>query len=65
MVRDRAHKLSIVKTLRLSETLLQMIKAECGVCNLRFSDFMRNAAIAALNREEASQCVAYGRSEGP
>ena len=45
--------LSIVKTLRLSEALLQEIKAECTACNLRFSDFMRDAAVAALNRDLA------------
>ena len=54
MVRNPAPKLRIVKTLRLSEALLQKIKAECGACNLKFSDFMRNAAVAALNRKEAS-----------
>jgi len=55
MGKDPASKLRIVKTLRLSEALLQKIKAECTACNLRFSDFMRNAAVAALNAEEASQ----------
>ena len=32
MVRDPAHRLGIVKTLRLSEALLQKIKAECTAC---------------------------------
>jgi predicted DNA binding CopG/RHH family protein len=51
MARDRANKLSIVKTLRLSEALLHRIKAECTARNLRFSDFMRRAALAAVNPE--------------
>ena len=55
LMRDHASKLTIVKTLRLSEVLLQRINAECTTCNLRFSDFMRNAAVAALHRREASQ----------
>ena len=55
MVRDQASKLSIVKTLRLSEALLQKIKAECTARNLKFSDFMRNAAVTALNCKEGSQ----------
>jgi len=54
-VKDPTSKLSIVKTLRLSEALLQKIRGECAACNLGFSDFMRNAAVAAVNRKEASQ----------
>ena len=46
--RDPEHNLKIVKTLRLSEVLLQKIKAECAACDLKFSDFMRNAAVAGL-----------------
>jgi hypothetical protein len=55
LAKDGASKLRIVKTLRLSDALLQKIKAECTACDLRFSDFMRDAAKAALNRKEASQ----------
>jgi hypothetical protein len=55
IVKDPTSKLCIVKTLRLSEALLQKIRGECAACNLGFSDFMRNAAVAAVNRKEASQ----------
>jgi hypothetical protein len=55
MVRGEASKLRIVKTLRLSEALLHKIKAECTARNLRFSDFMRNAAAAELKRTKTSQ----------
>jgi hypothetical protein len=60
MVRDPTYKLRFVKTLRLSEALLRKIKAACTARNLRFSDFMRLAALAALNSESVSCTRASG-----
>ncbi len=51
MAKNPAYKLRIVKTFRLNEALLQKIRAECAACNLRFSDFMRNAAEGVLDRQ--------------
>jgi len=53
-VADREAKLTIIKTLRLSDALMKKIKAECKTRNLEFSDFMRTAALAAIQRQ-ASQ----------
>jgi hypothetical protein len=47
---DREEKLTVVKSLRLSEGLLRMIADECKSRNLGFSDYMREAAIAAMER---------------
>jgi hypothetical protein len=48
LAKDEASKFRVVKTLRLSQTLLQKIKTECAARNLRFSAFMRKAAVAWL-----------------
>jgi hypothetical protein len=46
-------KLTIIKTLRLSEVLMKMIEDECKSRDLDFSEFMRSAAVSAI-RIEAS-----------
>jgi hypothetical protein len=45
-------KLTIIKTLRLNGTLMQEINDECEARNLEFSNFMRNAARAAIRRQD-------------
>ena len=48
--------MTIIKTLRLSDALMKKIKAECKTRNLEFSDFMRTAALAAIQRQ-AKACT--------
>ena len=42
-----------MKSLRISEVLLRMIADECKSRNLGFSDYMRDAAIAAVRQQAA------------
>jgi hypothetical protein len=48
--RKPEEKLTVMKSLRMSEGLLRMIADECKSRNLGFSDYMRDAAIAAMDR---------------
>ena len=48
-MKDEVSRLNVVKT-SLSECLLGNIKSECEARKLKFSDFMRDAAQAALRR---------------
>ena len=50
---DREDKLTVMKSLRMSEVLLRMIANECKSRNLGFSDYMRDAAVAAMDRQAA------------
>ena len=50
---NREEKLTIMKSLRISEVLLRMIADECKSRNLGFSDFMREVAIAAIRQQSA------------
>ena len=52
-LRDREDKLTVMKSLRISEVLLRMIADECKSRNLGFSDYMRDAAIAAVRQQAA------------
>jgi hypothetical protein len=47
---DREEKLTVMKSLRMSEGLLRMIVEECKSRNLDFSEYMREAAIAAMKQ---------------
>jgi hypothetical protein len=47
-MKDQGTKLTVIKTLRLSEALLKMITTECKTRELEFSVFMRSAALAAI-----------------
>ena len=47
---NREDKLTVMKSLRISEVLLRMIADECKTRNLGFSDYMRDAAVAAMKR---------------
>ena len=49
---DREEKLTVMKSLRMSEGLLRMIADECKLRNLGFSDYMRDAAVAAMKEQE-------------
>jgi hypothetical protein len=46
-------KLKVMKSLRMSEVLLRMVADECKSRNLGFSDYMRDAAVAAMRQEAA------------
>jgi hypothetical protein len=48
---NREDKLTVMKSLRISEVLLRMIADECKTRNLGFSDYMRDAAVAAMKRQ--------------
>jgi hypothetical protein len=50
---NRKDKLTVMKSLRISEVLLRMIADECKSRNLGFSDYMRDAAIAAVRQQAA------------
>jgi hypothetical protein len=50
---DQSAKLTTIKTLRLSDTLLKDIKAECEASDLDFSNFMRAAAVAMMKQRGA------------
>ena len=50
---DREEKLTVMKSLRMSEGLLRMISDECKSRNLCFSDYMRDVAVAAMKRQAA------------
>ena len=45
-------KLTVIKSVRMSETLVRLITEECNTRNLDFSDFMRNAAVVAIRQRE-------------
>jgi hypothetical protein len=47
-------KLTVVKSVRMSARLMRLITEECGQRNLDFSDFMRNAALAAMKQREGA-----------
>jgi hypothetical protein len=47
---NREEKLTVMKSLRMSEGLLRMIAEECKSRNVGFSDYMRGAAVAAVRR---------------
>ena len=50
---NREEKLTVMKSLRMSEVLLRMIVDECKSRNLEFSGYMREAAVAAMKRQTA------------
>jgi hypothetical protein len=50
---NREDKLTVMKSLRMSEVLLRMIADECKSRNLGFSDYMRDAAVAARRQQPA------------
>jgi hypothetical protein len=50
---NREDKLTVMKSLRISEVLLRMIADECKSRKLGFSDYMREAAIAAMRQQAA------------
>jgi hypothetical protein len=52
---DGEEKLTVMKSLRMSEGLLRMIANECETRKLGFSDYMREAAIAAMKRHISPQ----------
>jgi hypothetical protein len=54
-VANREEKLTVMKSLRMSEGLLRMILDECEIRKLGFSDYMREAAIAAMKRHISPQ----------
>jgi hypothetical protein len=47
---NREEKLTVMKSLRMSEMLLRMIVDECAIRNRGFSDFMRDAAVSAMKQ---------------
>jgi hypothetical protein len=55
---NREHKLTVIKSLRMSEVLLRMIANECEIRKLGFSDYMREAAMAAMKRHISPQPLA-------
>jgi hypothetical protein len=52
---NREEKLTVMKSLRMSEGLLRMITDECKSRNLGFSDYMRDAAAAAMKQHISPQ----------
>jgi hypothetical protein len=52
-MKDPIDRLSVIKTIRFSEVLLRNIVHECQIRSLAFSDFMRTAAVAAMNEQES------------
>jgi hypothetical protein len=57
--RKSDEKLTVMKSLRMSEGLLRMIAEECKSRNLGFSDYMREAAIAAIKKHvsRTASCI--------
>jgi hypothetical protein len=51
-------KLTVMKSLRMSEGLLRMIVDKCKSQNVGFSDYMREAAIAAMRQQAALSVIA-------
>ena len=51
---NREEKLTIMKSLRMTEGLMRTIADECKSRNMAFSDYMREAAIAAMKQHFAS-----------
>ena len=49
---NREDKLTVVKSLRMSEVLLRMIGEECKSRKVGFSDYMRDAALTAMKEQE-------------
>jgi len=54
-LKNKLTKLSSIKTLRLNKELLQIIEEECKNQNIKFSDFMRDAAENMLKRSAKSR----------
>jgi hypothetical protein len=52
---NREEKLTVMKSLRMSEGLLRMIADECKSRKVGFSDYMRDAAIAAMKQHITPQ----------
>jgi hypothetical protein len=50
---NREDKLTVMKSLRISEGLLRMVADECKLRNVGFSDYMREAAIVAIRQQAA------------
>ena len=48
MLADSEDKLTVIKSVRMSEKLMRMITEECNTRNLDFSDYMRYAALAVI-----------------
>jgi hypothetical protein len=59
---NRDEKLSVMKSLRMSEGLLRMIADECKSRNVGFSDYMRDAAIAAMKQHVSHTASCDGKS---
>ena len=53
-VKDPFDKLEIIKTFRLSQALMRQIVTQCQHQNRGFSDFVRNAAIAAMRKPKTA-----------
>ena len=52
-MKDPENKLTVIKTIRFSETLLRNIGHECEKRSLAFSDFVRLAAISAMEQKKS------------
>jgi hypothetical protein len=52
---DRETKKTIIKSVRMSAKELDLIGAECETSNVGFSEFVRDAAMAAVSKSTAAQ----------
>jgi hypothetical protein len=59
---NREEKLTVMKSLRMSEVLLRMIADECKSRKLGFSDYMRDAAVAAMKQHISGTASCNGMS---
>jgi hypothetical protein len=48
MLADPEDKLTVIRSVRMSEKLMRLITEECNTRKLDFSDYMRYAAMAAM-----------------
>jgi hypothetical protein len=55
--RKPEEKLTVMKSLRMSEGLLRMISDECKSRKVGFSDYMRDAAVAAMKEGKVLRLV--------